>query len=32
VREAIGALREHQPIARDDATLIVLERRSISPV
>jgi sigma-B regulation protein RsbU (phosphoserine phosphatase) len=31
VRETINALREHQPVSRDDATLIVLDRRAIAP-
>jgi sigma-B regulation protein RsbU (phosphoserine phosphatase) len=30
VRETINALREHQPVSRDDATLIVLDRRAIA--
>jgi sigma-B regulation protein RsbU (phosphoserine phosphatase) len=32
VRATIGAVREHQPLSRDDATLIVLDRRAIVPV
>lgn len=32
VRETIRAVREHQPASRDDATLIVLDRRTIVPV
>jgi sigma-B regulation protein RsbU (phosphoserine phosphatase) len=31
VRETIRTVREHQPISRDDATLIVLDRRAIVP-